>query len=275
MTNNCHTLAGKDAEGVPLGLISELENRKRPVVGASRHLNAGFSYPAHWHEEGQFVYAVKGTTRVSTDTECWMVPPQRAVWLPPHTVHVTEAIDAVALKTIYVAGNFALPDHCCVLNVSPLLRELVLEVVRLGMNYDDEGDDGRLVRVLVDQINMAQVAPLNLPLSLDRRARCVADALLADPSDDRPLQAWTAYAGASERTLARLFYQGTGMTFGKWRRQMRLIAAIASLGAGTSVASIAMDLGYANPSAFITMFRRTLGTTPGQYMSGTNQTREI
>lgn len=273
MTKKRH-IAVKTAKKVPLvGLISELTDRARPVIGASRELDAGFSYPEHWHREGQFVYAASGTTRVSTGTESWILPPQRAVWLPPGTVHITEALNTVAFRTIYIEADFdqGLPKNCCVLNVTPLLRELVLQVVSFGKNYHQHGADGRLVRVLIDQIKAAQIAPLGLPLPLDRRARYVADALLSDPSDNRPLRNWTGYTGASERTLARLFEKETGMTFGKWRQQMRLMAAIASLGAGKPVTTLAQDLGYASASAFITMFRHALGTTPGQYLNGLNK----
>jgi AraC-like DNA-binding protein len=120
--------------------------------------------------------------------------------------------------------------------------------------------------VIPDELAGLEPEPLHLPLPADSRLRSVTDTLIADPADGRDLKAWATTAGASERTLARLFVKETGMTFGTWRQRRRLLAAIGRLAEGQSVTSVALDLGYDSPSAFITMFRRTLGATPGRYL---------
>lgn len=112
------------------------------------------------------------------------------------------------------------------------------------------------------------MAPLHLPLPRDPRLKAITDSLLAAPGDNRDLTQWGRRTGASGRTLARLFRRETGMTFASWRRRLRLLAAVSRLGGGESVTTVAYDLGYHSPSAFVAMFRRSLGTSPGRYLKG-------
>jgi AraC-like DNA-binding protein len=142
-----------------------------------------------------------------------------------------------------------------------------LRVVALPRPYPLGGAEERLVAVVLDEIDATPVAPLHLPRPSDPRLCRVADALLAQPDLDRGVGAWARLAGASPRTLGRLFQRETGMSFGAWRRQLRLLDALERLAAGESVTAVALSLGYAGPSAFIAMFRRQLGTTPGDYFA--------
>jgi len=121
--------------------------------------------------------------------------------------------------------------------------------------------------VLLDRIRCSKQAPLHLPLPTDQRLRTVTSALLEDPTDRRVLEDHADFAGASARTLARLFKSETGMTFGEWRRQRVLLAALERLTENSSVTTVALELGYSSPSAFIAMFRQSLGMTPTQYIS--------
>src|SRR3546814_638212 len=121
----------------------------------------------------------------------------------------------------------------------------------------------------MDDRSGGKPGPRCLPLRRDVRMRRIAEALLADPADTRALGDWAKAAAASERTLARLFVRETGMTFGAWRERLRLTAAVARLAEGQPVTSVAFDLGYQSPSAFIAMFRRCLGDTPGRYLKRT------
>jgi AraC-like DNA-binding protein len=133
--------------------------------------------------------------------------------------------------------------------------------------YPESGREARLVRVLADELQTARVAPLHLPMPQDPRLLRVARELVANPADGRTLAAWTRAAGASGRTLQRRFRAETGLGFGKWRQQVRLLRALERLAAGAAVTEVAFDLGYDSPSAFVTMFRRALGTTPGRYFA--------
>ncbi|MCB2101803.1 MAG: helix-turn-helix transcriptional regulator, partial [Rhodobacterales bacterium] len=224
----------------------------------------------HHHRRAQLIYASQGVMRVRTRQGLWVVPPQRAVWMPPLTAHqVQVASRRTAMRHLYIEPDAAahLPDGCCVVRVSPLLRELILRAAALPPLYDPDGPDGRLVAVILDQIEGLPVAPLHLPDVADFRLRPIADALAADPADPRTLADFAIGCGASARTLARLFRRDTGLTFGQWRQQARLLAALTLLAEGRPVTTVALDLGYDSQSAFIAMFRRAFGVTPGRYFA--------
>lgn len=204
---------------------------------------------------------------VTAGPGAWVVPPGRAVWVPAGMEHTIHAHGRLAMRTVYVAPDavLGLPVDCFVVNVSPLLRELILAAMTMPVLYPLAGPEARLVAVLLDRIRAAHVAPLYLPLPDDSRLRRVADALVADPGDPRPLHAWAKTAGSSARTLARLFAAETGLSFRQWRQQARLLDALRRLAEGQPVTTVALDLGYESPSAFIAMFKKALGVTPGRY----------
>jgi len=72
-------------------------------------------------------------------------------------------------------------------------------------------------------------------------------------------------AGASRRTLERIFRTETGMSLGQWVRRRKLLDALRRLAAGEAVNAVALELGYSSASAFVAMFRRELGHTPTRY----------
>lgn len=236
------------------------------VASFAQDLARGEGYPAHRHRRAQFVFASAGVMLVSTRSAAYLVPPLRAVWMPGGVEHAIEARGTLALRTLYLAETVtaSLPSSPCVLQVTPLLRELVVAVVALGNDYPGAAE-ARLLEVTLDQIAAQPIVPLALPLPRDRRLGFVTDALLAHPGDPRGLDAWAARAGASKRTLNRLFRTETGMSFRDWRAQCRLLHALEMIAAGASVTRIADELGYDHASAFIAMFRRALGTTPHRY----------
>jgi AraC-like DNA-binding protein len=245
-----------------------------PLVGYAADLPAGHVIRRHRHASAQLVYAASGVMSVITDQGRWVVPPQRAVWVPPRVPHGIRMAGPVAMRTLYLDPRLLAepPPTCCVVQVSPLLRELILRAMRFTAPYSDAGPEARVVRVLADELETARVAPLHLPMPQDARLVRVARGLLADPADGRTLAAWTRAAGASGRTLQRRFRAETGLSFGKWRQQVRLLRALERLAAGAAVTEVAFDLGYDSPSAFVTMFRRALGTTPGRYFAASGRT---
>jgi AraC-like DNA-binding protein len=149
--------------------------------------------------------------------------------------------------------------------VTALLRELVLAATEMPLAYDERGRDGRVMRLIMDELRAASDLPLHLPRPADRRLARVCDAILAAPADARPLDAWAEAVGASARTLARRFRAETGMSFAAWRQQARLLESLRRLAAGEAVTKVALDCGYAGPSAFGAMFRRALGVAPSAY----------
>ncbi len=207
---------------------------------------------------------------VETSEGSWVVPAQRALWVPGGVEHEIEAAGAVSMRTLYLRPDISPPalTRCRVVHVSPLLRELVLHVVSLGYLDEDVPPHARLVAVIVDQLTEIRQVPLELSLPSDPRARRVADRVRAEPASHAPLAELARGAGASPRTLERLFQTETGMSFGRWRQQVRLLHALRRLADGASVTTAALDVGYDSTSAFIAMFKRALGTTPGKYYTG-------
>ena len=254
-------------------LRQRLDALPQPMLAHARDLAAGETIPPHSHRRAQLVYASDGVMTVTTADGAFVVPPYRAVWMPAGAEHRIDASGTVCMRTIYIDTDHAgaaggrLPGAMCVLHVTPLLRELILAAVDAPQVFQPDGPEARLMAVILDQIQVLPVAPLSLPTPKDARLRRIADALLADPADERGIDDWARLAGASVRTLARLFQTETGMSFGQWRQQLRLLRALERLAAGESVTGVALDLGYDSPSAFIAMFRRALGTTPRRYFS--------
>jgi AraC-like DNA-binding protein len=219
----------------------------------------------------QLLYASTGVMTVETGGGTWVVPPHRALWAPDGTRYRIVMHGRVAVRTLYLRAELAaLPggtDGLRAVNVPPLLRELVVHAVVTSPLYADTPEHQRLVGVLVDQLRTLAQAPLQLPLPTDPRARTLADLLAADPAGDLDLTAAAAEAGASRRTLERLFRAETGLSIGRWRQRQRLIHALQLLAQGRSVTDVAHAVGYATPSAFTVMFHAGLGATPPRYFA--------
>jgi AraC-like DNA-binding protein/quercetin dioxygenase-like cupin family protein len=241
---------------------------QQPVVTVSSDSAKGQRFPMHRHFRAQLVFAYEGVMRVTTAAGTWVVPPQQAVWVPADVDHEVNCAGPIAMRSLYVHPDATegLPRECCVMSVEPFLRELIVKIADLADCRELSGSYARLVSVVLDELRELKVAPLHLPLPRDPRLKAVTDYLIADPGDNRDLTQWGRRAGASARTLARLFRRETGMTFAGWRRRLRLLAAVSRLGGGESVTRVAYDLGYHSPSAFVAMFRRSLGTSPGRYL---------
>ncbi|HYK42454.1 MAG TPA: helix-turn-helix transcriptional regulator [Thermoanaerobaculia bacterium] len=216
----------------------------------------------------RLVYASAGGMRVSTAAGEWMVPPHRAAWVPAGIPHGVQMRGRVALRTLYFRTDVSrdLPRECRVVNVSPLLRELILQVTRRAAADPWLESDGALVSLLMDQLRSIEVVPLQLPLPRDARALAAANLLRASPGTRRSLSSIGRSCGASARTLQRLFAAETGLTFERWRQRVRLARAVELLSRGRKVSAAASDVGYDSPSAFIAMFRRQLGSTPRAYL---------
>lgn len=248
--------------------LEELEALPQAVVAFGRDLDKGNVLPFHSHRRGQLVYASNGIMIVTTRYASYTVPPQRAVWMPPGVEHQISAQSPVKMRTLYIEPRAArdLPDEVYVLQVTLLLRELILAAVASGPEIEPDSPQSRITTVILDQIPSQPIASLKLPLPFDPRLSRVTQALIDNPADSRDLDEFAKEVGASKRTLVRLFPNQTGMTFSEWRQQRRLSYALELLMAGESVTAIALEIGYDNTSAFIAMFRRCLGTTPMRYL---------
>jgi AraC-like DNA-binding protein len=221
----------------------------------------------HSHDWAQLVYASEGVMSVHTEEGSWVVPAHRAVWIPAGVQHSVAMSGRVSMRTLYIVPKLvrALPRRCCVIAVQPLLRELILHTTARGPLRGDVAAHRRLVDFLLDQLRELPAVPLELPMPRDERALRVAHRLREDPGERAPLHTLAREAGASRRTLERLFQLETGLSFGRWRQQARLLHAMRLLAGGASVTSTALDVGYESTSAFIAAFSEVLGTTPGRY----------
>jgi AraC-like DNA-binding protein len=251
----------------PIPLRALYAEVPRPVVVLASEYPPGHATGLHRHARGQLVFAVSGVMAVAGPSGSWVVPPERAVWIPPGVAHAVETRGGVSMRSVYVSPErcAGLPQRPTVVAVPPLLRALIVEAAALPALYDEAGADGRLVGVLLDRIRDTEVEPLHLPDPADPRARKVAAALKRDPGSKRTIAGWGRLGGASARTLARLFLQDTGLTFGKWRNRLRLQRALTLLAEGRPVTEVAYALGYESVGSFVSMFRQALGVTPRRY----------
>ncbi|WP_206244546.1 AraC family transcriptional regulator [Novosphingobium terrae] len=228
----------------------------------------GWEKEPHAHRKAQLVLAVRGLITCDVAKGRWLVPPQGALWIPSGVLHSMKAVGALELYCLFIAPDLAeaLPRECCAMAISPLLRELVIEVSRLPVLYDPQGRAAPLIRTMLNTLEEAPIEHLHLPMPADPRLRRLADALAADPADRATIALWAQRIGMSERSLHRLIQKETGMSFLRWRQQFQIMLALEQLAQGVAVQTIALDLGYESASAFITMFRKILGQSPGKYL---------
>lgn len=241
----------------------------RPVAAMAKDFPSGYVIAPHSHPRAQLIYAAAGVMRVTTPAGAWMVPPYRAVWVPAGVEHeVRMSGSPVAMRTLYIAPKSAprALAGCIVIEVSPLLRALILRAVEEPVEYDRRGGAGLVMALILEELGRAASVPLSIPLPRTLRLAVLCRALLDDPAAPDTLDTWAERAGASARTLARLFQRETGMGFTQWRQQVRLAEAVGRLARGDPVARVAEGLGYSSASAFTAMFHRALGATPRQYL---------
>lgn len=241
----------------------------RPVAALADEYPADLYDPPHSHPRAQLVYACAGVMSVTTPTVSVVVPPQRAVWVPAGMEHDALCRGPVSVRTLYVdtSARPGLPDTCRVLEVSTLLRELIIEATQIPVEYDEDGRDGRLMQLLLDELESTPFAPLHIPMPDHPQLARVCRAILSDPARKETLDDWAADANMGRRTFTRLFRRETGMSFAAWRQHLRLMEALSRLAVGERVTSVAFEVGYNSSSAFTAMFRRAFGTAPVRYFA--------
>jgi AraC-like DNA-binding protein/quercetin dioxygenase-like cupin family protein len=247
--------------------VEEITNIPRTVVAMAKDFPNGHVIPFHQHARSQLLYASSGVMTVTTANGIWVVPPLRAVWIPALVEHQINCSGRLSMRTLYIKPEGAnyLPRECCVVSVPPVLRELILYATTLPHLYKPNSPEARIMNVILDLIQTLKVAPLDLPIPRDGRLHKIFIELTENPSDNRTLEDWGKAIGATSRTLTRLFRSETGMSFTQWRQQVRILEGLRRLAREEPVTTVALDLGYDSLSAFIAMFRKALGRTPGQY----------
>ncbi|MCE0766408.1 helix-turn-helix transcriptional regulator [Pseudonocardia kujensis] len=252
--------------------IDEVDALDRDVVAIGTTYAPGTHLPAHRHRRAQFLYGVTGSMRVETADGSWTVPPHRAVLVPPGTEHAV-LMDGVSTRSLYLDPRAVpwFPHRCRVVEVSPLLRELVCEAVDVEPRYAPHGRDAALLALVLHEIRRCAPLPLDLPLPADPALRALCRDFLARPRIDVRPEAWAAGLHVSVRTLHRRFTAETGTGLATWRRRACALHALPELAAGRPVAEIAADLGYAGPGAFTTMFTQLLGAPPSAFRDPARQ----
>ncbi|XZG70635.1 AraC family transcriptional regulator [Chitinibacteraceae bacterium HSL-7] len=236
------------------------------LVGKSQDYPKGHATSRHRHPVPQLLYAIAGVMRVTTPAGQWIVPPTRAIFIPAGHWHQVTMLSPVKTRSLYVQQPVPLlPVECSVLAVTPLWRELMLVAVGFTPPVMPDTREARLLALLLEEIVVLQTLPLALPTPDDPLLSGLCATLLAQPDDDRTSEAWAERVGVDVRTLQRRFVRATGMNFGAWRRQARLMRALERLAAGARVLDVALDAGYASPSAFTAMFRKQFGVVPSAF----------
>lgn len=249
--------------------IHQLDHTPRTVVAIGTDYSHGYLLPRHSHRRGQLLYGATGVMQVSTQQGNWVVPPQRAVWIPAHVPHEVLML-GVSTRSLYIEPTTitALGDNCQVIRVSPLMRQLLMEAVEMPLEYDETGRDGTLVSLLLHELTRATHLPLHVPLPDDPRLLALCLAFLQQPDVQQSPGRWAEHVHLSLRTFSRVFRQHTGLSFVQWRQRACVVQALARLASGDAITRIALDFGYESPAAFSAMFRRVLGQSPSTYLEG-------
>jgi AraC-like DNA-binding protein len=249
----------------------ELQHVPRPIVAWGGHYANGDEIPPHTHPRAQLLYAVEGVMRVRTPDSVWTIPSHRALWVPPNVEHHSFMMSDLEMRTLYVSADIplSLGKECRAISVSNLLRELILGLLDEPSEYPIPGRGEHLVALILSEIDRAATQAVQVPWPQDRRLQTVCQLLMSTPGANRTIEELAELAGASARTLIRLFPKETGLKYRQWVQQVQLADALCRLGRGENIARISDALGYANPSAFSAMFKRTFGVAPNQYLNNT------
>ncbi|MGD9802637.1 MAG: helix-turn-helix domain-containing protein [Hyphomicrobiaceae bacterium] len=242
----------------------DFQNLDQTVAVMAKGFPPGFHIAPHSHARDQLLYAVSGTMRIRTHSEAWIVPPDRAVYVPANVVHSVAMRESVEMRTLYIARPTAmkLPTAPVVLVVTPLLKALVLALLEEPLAYAPHSRADHMALLILDEIERAKPLDMSIPMPQDARLLRLCEALIGNPELASTLDDWTEQVGASRRTLARLFRKDCGIAFTTWRQRVRFHAAIEALSRGASVSEAARQSGYGSPSAFTSAFRKSFGVAP-------------
>lgn len=257
---------GQDLSQTGQSDFHRAEIAPRPLVGFAMDYPDGMATGFHSHPRAQLLYAVSGIMRIDTPAATYTTPPNLALFLPANAAHAIRMEGPVAMRALVLRADAArrAAADIRVIAVSPLLREVILAACAEPLEWALDGRGRFLTELALDEITRAEIVPLALPTPRDERLRRAVVPLLARPGAAVTLDDLAMRAGASSRTLARLFRAETGLSFRQWRKQARMTAAIAALSAGAGVARAADIAGYSGHAAFGAAFRAHFGLTPGQ-----------
>lgn len=253
---------------LPEKLLAEIDASPWLVSSSATDYPINAVIEPHSHRnKHQLIYAISGVMVVTSALNQWTVPPSRGIWMPCGQVHAIRCIGSVRMRSVFVRPDSLadMPAECRAVAISPLLSELIRAAVAITQPYADDSREARVMRLILDELRILPTLPLHLPQPADPRIQAICATLQNDPGDACTLAEWSTRLCLDEKTIQRLFQKGTGMTFGQWRQQARLLLALERIALGEKIIDIAGELGYESPSAFATMFKKQFGTTPSQF----------
>jgi AraC-like DNA-binding protein len=249
--------------------LKQSQDYPAPVVCYFGDIEKGVHFDAHRHRRAQLFHIVSGSLTLETERGTFVVPPERAVWIPSDVSHAVTYLQNSSLRYLFFRPEAVprLPEEASVVRLSPLLKELIQTFMEYSRADSIRGPAKRIADVIIDQLETVPVLPLHLPMPASARIRRAVRELADDPGQVADLGAIASRAALSERSFERHFQTETGLSFRAWRQQARLMKAVEWLSLGVSVGEISDRLGYEQPSAFVASFRKAFGVTPSRYFS--------
>ena len=247
--------------------LRDIDEGEWAVISSATDYPESWVIPDHSHEKHQLLYATEGVMVVHSAQNQWTVPPNRGFWMPSGHVHSLRCVGALKMRSVFVrpASFPNLPSETKAVSISPLLSELIKASVSLKPPYAEDSRDARIMHLILDELANLPALPLSLPQPADPRLSQICLALQNEPGDASTVAHWSARLGLDQTTIQRLFRKETGMTFGQWRQQARLLLALERIAVGEKIIDVAIELGYESPSAFTSMFKKQFGKTPSQF----------
>lgn len=251
--------------GLHADSLDRIDGTNEAVFALARVYPTGLRVPRHSHARTQFWFARRGVVLVNTAHGRWMIPASHGLIIPAGLEHSTEMVSEVEMHSIYVAPGTAGTNGPRVVAMSELAGCLIAELVNDGAPAD-QGRRQLVMDLLLDEITRLEEKPLGLPFPEDPRLANLCRRFLEEPDAGASIDQWAGLLGVSRRSFSRWFRVETGVSFGTWRQQACILAALPRLVRGEPVTNVALDVGYENISAFTTMFRRMLGSSPSAYL---------
>ena len=247
--------------------LRDIDEGEWAVISSATDYPESWVIPDHSHEKHQLLYATEGVMVVHSAQNQWTVPPNRGFWMPSGHVHALRCVGALKMRSVFVrpASFPNLPSETKAVSISPLLSELIKASVSLKPPYAEDSRDARIMHLILDELALLPALPLSLPQPADPRIRRICLALQDDPGDASTVADWSERLGLDQTTIQRLFRRETGLTFGQWRQQARLLLALERIAVGEKIIDVAFELGYESPSAFTSMFKKQFGKTPSHF----------
>lgn len=245
----------------------------RPIIARVSEMPENYIVEEHRHPWGQLAYCSQGIMKVEVPQASFIIPPERALWIPNQTPHVVSTKFGLSFRSLYIDNSLSscLPIKTEAIKVDSLLRELILKIALWGEVYELTDKKRRHIDFLLDQLEEAHQVPLYLNMPKDKRLKKITDIICDDPGNTMSLQVWSKSIGATPRTINRLFQKETKMGFIEWRQRLRILYSLERIEQGDKISNIALDLGYESNSAFITMFKKHMSVSPKQYFKTNSQ----